>query len=51
MKRLLSLLALTLVTGATLAQGIKVKIDPDKVLNPITPLLYGAGMEDVNHEI
>lgn len=51
MKRLLSLLALTLVTGTTLAQGIKVKIDPDKVLNPITPLLYGAGMEDVNHEI
>lgn len=51
MKRLFTLFALTMVTCACLAQGIKVEVRPDKVLNHITPLLYGAGMEDVNHEI
>ena len=26
-------------------------VHPDKVVGPITPYLYGTGMEDVNHEI
>lgn len=51
MKKLLTLFISALCVGSTLAQGFKLEINPDKVLNPITPLLYGAGMEDVNHEI
>ena len=51
MKKLLSLLSFVLIASSLSAQGIKVEIHPDKVLNKITPLLYGAGMEDVNHEI
>lgn len=33
------------------AQQNTLTIHPDKVLNRITPYLYGAGMEDVNHEV
>ena len=51
MKRVFTLILSTLVASSALAQGLKLEINPDKVLNPITPLLYGAGMEDVNHEI
>lgn len=51
MRRLTTLLALILTATTALAQGLKLELHPDKVLNPITPLLYGAGMEDVNHEI
>lgn len=40
-----------LMAAGAAAQGLKVEVHPDKVLNNITPLLYGAGMEDVNHEI
>ena len=51
MKRLLLSTALLFSFGMSQAQGIKVEVRPDKVLSRITPLLYGAGMEDVNHEI
>ena len=51
MKRVFTLILSTFVASSALAQGLKLEINPDKVLNPITPLLYGAGMEDVNHEI
>ena len=51
MKRIFTFAAILFSFGVSLAQGIKVEVHPDKVLNRITPLLYGAGMEDVNHEI
>ncbi|MBR5282198.1 MAG: DUF1080 domain-containing protein [Alistipes sp.] len=51
MKKLTTLLALALAAVAAQAQGLKLEIHPDKVVGNITPLLYGAGMEDVNHEI
>ena len=51
MKRIFSLLTFALMAASTLAQGLKLEVNPDKVVGNITPLLYGAGMEDVNHEI
>ena len=51
MRRLTTTLAAIIVAMAVHAQGIKLEIHPDKVIGNITPLLYGAGMEDVNHEI
>lgn len=51
MRRLITLFTLIITATTALAQGLKLEVHPDKVLNPITPLLYGAGMEDVNHEI
>lgn len=51
MKRISVLVTLLFLVSVSLAQGIKVEVNPDKILNRITPLLYGAGMEDVNHEI
>lgn len=51
MKRLFSLVTFSMMVSISLAQGLKIKVNPDNVLNLITPLLYGAGMEDVNHEI
>ena len=44
MKRVFTLILSILVASSALAQGLKLEINPDKVLNPITPLLYGAGM-------
>ena len=44
--------ALTIMFAVlTNAQELKLEIHPDKVLANITPFLYGAGMEDVNHEV
>lgn len=51
MKRTLTLLTAIAVAITTHAQGLKLEIHPDKVVGNITPYLYGAGMEDVNHEI
>ncbi|RYG49644.1 DUF1080 domain-containing protein [bacterium] len=37
---------------AALAAGVgRIEVNPDRVLNRISPAMYGAGMEDVNHEI
>src|SRR5579884_4000282 len=39
------------VGGEPAAPQAVVRVDVDKVLNHITPLMYGACIEDVNHEI
>jgi alpha-L-arabinofuranosidase len=52
--RLLSVVALILVAcGATRAAepDSSIKIDAGKVLNHVSPLMYGSCIEDVNHEI
>ena len=51
MKRLIIFIQLLVAAAVVQAQGLKLEIHPDKVIGNITPLLYGAGMEDVNHEI
>jgi hypothetical protein len=33
------------------AQDAKIVVDASKVTNKISPLIYGSGMEDVNHEV
>ena len=30
---------------------VRITVDPDRILNRITPAMYGACIEDVNHEI
>ena len=52
-KKLLYTAALSIVPTFMLAQGSNalVKVDADKVEQNITPYLYGACIEDVNHEI
>ena len=35
----------------TSCQEDTLTIQPDRIVGPITPYLYGTGMEDVNHEI
>jgi len=47
---------LTLILAATLLQGgaaaqYRISVDPGRIINHISPLLYGSGMEDVNHEV
>ena len=49
-KNLILLLAATYSIGYASAQD-RVSVNTNKVLNHITPYLYGAGMEDVNHEV
>lgn len=40
------------VSGGPLVQGeTTITVDAGKVVNRITPLMYGSGMEDVNHEV
>jgi alpha-L-arabinofuranosidase len=34
-----------------LTTPVKITVDPDRVLNRITPRMYGSCIEDVNHEI
>ena len=29
----------------------RITVDPGKIINHVSPLLYGSGMEDVNHEV
>ena len=45
------LLALILSASVVAAQDAVIRVDAGKVENKITPYLYGACMEDVNHEI
>ena len=45
------LLALALSASSLAAQDAVIRVDAGKVENKITPYLYGACMEDVNHEI
>ena len=45
------LLALVLSASSLAAQDAVIRVDAGKVENKITPYLYGACMEDVNHEI
>lgn len=45
------LLALALSASSLAAQDTVIRVDAGKVENKITPYLYGACMEDVNHEI
>ena len=45
------LLALALSASSLAAQDAVIRLDAGKVENKITPYLYGACMEDVNHEI
>ena len=49
-RRFVSALAIMFAV-LTNAQELKLEIHPDKVQANITPFLYGAGMEDVNHEV
>lgn len=42
---------LMLLPGGVGAQQNRINIDASKVLNRVTPYLYGACIEDVNHEI
>src|SRR3981081_289733 len=46
-----NLLAAVLATGAPPADSVLIKIDAGKFLHRISPWLYGACIEDVNHEI
>lgn len=52
-KKLLYATALSMIPAFTFAQGdnVVVKVDAGKVEQKITPYLYGACIEDVNHEI
>ena len=43
------LLALALSASSLAAQDAVIRVDAGKVENKITPYLYGACMEDVNH--
>lgn len=45
------MLALILSASVVAAQDAVIRVDAGKVENKITPYLYGACMEDVNHEI
>ena len=49
MKRTFLMLPLFLFSGSLLAQTLSV--EPSAVEGKIEPLIYGSGMEDVNHEI
>ena len=51
MKRKIIVAIAILLSTISHSQELKLEVNPDKVLGNITPLLYGAGMEDVNHEI
>ena len=51
MKRKIIVAIAILLSTISHSQNLKLEVHPDKVLGNITPLLYGAGMEDVNHEI
>ena len=51
MKRItLICIALAAICYVTAAQD-RISVDPGKVINHVSPLLYGSGMEDVNHEV
>jgi len=50
MTRLMTMLA-ALALGAEPAADSKIQVDAAKVVNRITPLMYGSCIEDVNHEI
>lgn len=45
------MLALILSASVEVRQDAVIRVDAGKVENKITPYLYGACMEDVNHEI
>ena len=51
MRRLFVCAVASMLAALVNAQELKLEIHPDKVQADITSLLYGAGMEDVNHEI
>lgn len=40
-----------ILTALALAQTLRIEVDPNQVLGRITPAMYGACIEDVNHEI
>ncbi|MBR4755697.1 MAG: alpha-L-arabinofuranosidase, partial [Bacteroidales bacterium] len=45
-----TLIALAAIFIGAAAQD-RITVDPAKVINHVSPLLYGSGMEDVNHEV
>ena len=50
--RRISLLLIVLAASCLTAMAqVRVDVDPGKIINHISPLLYGSGMEDVNHEV
>ena len=50
-RTLLALLFLTGLSSLTPSIAQILKVDAGRVLCPVEPLIYGAGAEDVNHEI
>jgi alpha-L-arabinofuranosidase len=46
----LSILAATLTLAAP-AEDSRLAVDASRIVNPISPLMYGSCIEDVNHEI
>lgn len=50
MKRLTALL-LIIASSVGIAAQNRITVDPGNVINHVSPLLYGSGMEDVNHEV
>ena len=51
MTHALSTLAALLILGAEPAADSTIRVDTAKVVNRISPLMYGSCIEDVNHEI
>jgi alpha-L-arabinofuranosidase len=43
--------AMALLAPQVLAQDASIRVDASRVLNRVSPLLYGSCIEDVNHEI
>ena len=51
MRRISLLLIVLAASCLTATAQVRVDVDPGKIINHISPLLYGSGMEDVNHEV